>query len=459
MRYTGNDVTPFLLDRIDESRGSDAPHGTITYLNRTSAESTVGFIVSDGYTNTRSDDKIPDFSYNDINQDNFNLCFAGSVDIDRDHYLIYPTSGSETSDQILITNYEEGNHSIYRLPLSCMGLYINSYDVTWNDLLLYANWDKLATKYGSWREFSFTKGAPIAIGGGHHGQITQLNNTETEDYPVMIRGISIIDGSTLQVTTDYQDYVIGDTIVLEAVTGMVEVNGKQSSIINVIDNYNFQLAIPTAQFSAYVSGGQASKCIEFNCITKKFNPFSENDKKVSCGWLYFYVSTTNTDLTSNKYINGIQLTNPCELSVPGHGYKNNDQVYVNGVLGTTEINNNYYYITVIDSDTISLNDVDATGYTPYVSNGFTSTPDDAILSVRCISNDTEQSTLLNNFNPSPYQVNMSSQAAGNGIKKWYKVYINQTARFVQFQVINNQSGSNVQIHAMMPGMTGVGRMI
>jgi hypothetical protein len=459
VKYTQNDVVPFVLDRLDGSRGSQAPYGTITYLNRTNALSPLGLIITDGYSVERADDKIPEYSYNEIDSDNFNLCFAGSVDKDRDHYLIHPSMGQVESDRILITNYEEDNYCIYRIPLSCMGNYIVSFDVTWNDLTIYDTWDSLATVYGNWNSFAFSKGAPISIGGGHEGQIFRLNDIESEDYPVNIRAVTIIDNATLQVQTDFQNYEIGDFIVLEALSGMTEANNKQAPIINVIDAYTFQLQIDTSTFSTYTSGGVASKCIIFDCKTKKFNPFANADKKVSCGWLYFYVSTAGTDLTVNQSIENALQTNPCVLNVPGHGYSDNTQVYVNGVQGMTELNGNYYYITIIDSDNFSLDNIDATGYTAYTSGGFTSTPQQAILQVRCISNDTEQSTQVFPYNPAPYQVNLSNAESENGIKKWYKLWINQTARFVQFQVINNQSGASVQIHSIMPGFAPVGRLI
>lgn len=467
-KYTQNDVIPFALDRIDGSRGSQAPYGTITYLNRTNALSPLGLIITDGYSVERADDKIPEFSYNEVDSDNFNLCFAGSVDKDRDHYLIYPSMGQTQSDRILITNYEEDNYSIYRIPLSCMGNFIVSFDITWDDLLVYETWDEMASVYGNWNAFSFSKGAPLSIGGGHEGQITRLNDTETEDYPVKIRDITAIDASTLQVTTDFQKFQVGDFIALEAISGMVEANNKQYELLSRStvpgdEDYVFTLQVEAGTdataFSAYTDNGVASKCIVFDCKTKKFNPFANADKKVSCGWLYFYVSTTGTDLTVNKLIENASQTNPCVLQVPGHGYNTGTQVYVDGVQGMTQLNGLYYYITVIDSNNFSLDGIDATAYTAYTSGGFTSTPQQAILQVRCITNDTEQSTQIYPYNPSPYQVNLSNMASENGIKKWYKLWINQTARFVQFQVINNQSGAEVQIHAIMPGFAGLGRLI
>lgn len=463
VKYTQNDVVPFALDRIDGTRGSQAPYGTITYLNRTNAASPLGLIITDGYSVERADDKLPDFSFNEIDSDNFNLCFAGSVDKDRDHYLIYPTMGETKSNQILVTNYEEDNYCVYRIPLSCMGNFIVSFDVTWNDLSIYETWDEMASVYGNWNAFAYSKGAPVSIGGGHEGQIVRLNDVETEDYPVKIRDITALDYQTLEVTTDFQNFTVGSFIALEAISGMVEANNKQYELIEVVSPYVFKLRVEAGTdattFSSYTENGVASKCIVFDCKTKKFNPFANADRKVSCGWVYFYVSTAGTDLTVNKLIVGADQTNPCVLDVPGHGYRTGTQVYIDGVQGMTELNGLYYYVTVIDHNTISLDGIDATGYGAYTQGGFTSTPQQAILQVRCISNDTEQSTQVYPYNPAPYQVNLSNQISENGIKKWYKMWVNQTARFIQLQVINNQSGAVVQIHAIMPGFAAVGRLI
>jgi len=126
LKYTGNDTTPFVLDRIDESRGCDATFSVITYLNRTSATSPRGLIITDGYRVERQDEVIPDFSFNEVDGDNFSLCFAGTVDADRDHYLIYPPPNRAHSLRILNTNYDEDNYSIYRLIIVISAKFIRS---------------------------------------------------------------------------------------------------------------------------------------------------------------------------------------------------------------------------------------------------------------------------------------------------------------------------------------------
>ena len=78
---------------------------------------------------------------------------------------------------------------------------------------------------------------------------------------------------------------------------MTQANDKQAAISNVISNTQFDVEILTGGFSAYTSGGTVSKTIPFKCTTKKLNPWIDADKKVLCGWIYFYVSVAETDLT------------------------------------------------------------------------------------------------------------------------------------------------------------------
>lgn len=462
--FTGSDVEPFGLRKIDESRGSQAPYGTITYLNRTSAASTRGLIWSDGYSVARADEKLPDYSYNDIDQNRFFQCFAGAVDEDRDHYLIHPSPGQQVSDRILVTNYEEFNYSVYRIPLSCMGNFEGQFDVVWSDLTIYNTWDELAAIYGDWQQFSYDAGAPISVGGGHEGQLFKLNVTESEDYPVKIRGASIVDALTLRITTDFQNYQVGDYIVLEGMVGFTEANDKQAAIkaINTA-NYVFDLQFDTNVLSAsdnpYVSGGVASKTIVFSTRTKQFNPFAEQGQKVRVGWIYFYVSRVGTDLTANQYITGVTNTNPCVVTVPGHGYGTGDQVFIDAVMGTTQLNGLYYYITVIDGNTFSLDGVDATGYGVYTGRGFTSRPVDGKLFVETISNDKVQVNQVLEFNPQPYAINLTTFEGVFGAKKWYKMWANQTSQYLQFRFFNAQAGTKVQVHAFVPGFAGVGRLL
>lgn len=396
LKYTGNDVTPFILEKVDGSRGSSAAFSVISYLNRTIAASQRGLIISDGYQVERMDNNIPDFSFNSIDNNNFLECFSGFVDEDRDVYLIYPSQGvvkpplvpSGSSDRILIINFEEDNYAVYRLPLSCMGNFQTSITILWSDLVAangFPNWDTLAQVYNNWNSFPYSKGTPVAIGGGHKGEIWRLNNTESEDNPQKIRAMTVIDSDTVRVTTDWNNYNIGDNIVFESVGGMTEINHKQAAIKSIQTNYTvFDVDIQTLGFSAYTSGGIASKTIAFEALSKKLNPFVDSDKKIRCGWIYFYVSVSETILEN--------------------------------------------------------------------ADG---SPVPAFLDIDVITNDTD----INSVPTFQYRVDCSNLASEVGSKKWVKIWINQTAKFLQFRMKNNQAGAKIQVHAMMPGMQAVGRLV
>lgn len=469
LKYTGNDTTPFVIKKIDESRGSEAPFGAITYLNRTSALSPRGLIITDGYRVERQDELIPDFSFNQIDGVNFPLCFAGSVDEDRDHYLIYPPPNENESQRILTTNYDEDNYSTYRIPLSCMGNFVVSFDITWADLSKYINWAAFAADYGNWNSFAYSAGAPVSIGGGHNGEIWRLNVNESEDNPVRIRNITIIDATTVEVTTDWNNYSMNatdpskgaDYIFITAVEGMLEINDDQYPILSVTDNYTFRIDVPSStNFTAYTSGGTAMRVIPFSSLMKKFNPFVNEDKKVRCGWLYMYVDTTGTRLRRQIPILSVDLTDPCLITTAdNHNLANGAQISIFGVVGTVEINDGVYTITVVDATSFTLDGIDATGFTPYVSGGYVSTAVNAAMAIDIITNDNVYNTQPMINGQIPYKGTCSNLIFETGAKKWYKVYINQVGRFVQFRFRNLQAGATINVQAVMPGFAPVGRMI
>ncbi len=488
LKYTGNDTTPFTLYKIDESRGSDTTFGVITYLNRTSAASKRGLIISDGYRVDRQDENIPDFSYNEVDGspdsgsifNNFNLCFAGTVDADRDHYLIYPPSGSSTSKRILVTNYDEDNYSIYRLPLSCMGTYITSFTVTWNDLLIYPNWASFAAAYGNWNSFSYNAGSPFSVGGGQNGEIWRLSVTEEEDNLVRIYNVTVVDAVTVEVTTDYNNYrkneangttsdpdLSDDYIFLTAMVGMEELNNQQFPVTEIVSPNVFRLNISTAVISGagltpYVSGGQAQRVIPFSSQFKQFNPFIDQDRKVRCGWLYMYVNSAKTLLYRNIIIQDITQSNPCIVTTNvDHNLTSGNQVSFFGIGGMTQLNGTTAFITVIDAQTFSLNGVDSTAYGAYTSGGYVSVKQPAKLEIEILTNDRAGNdiTQLDNTSKIPYEGNCTNLVFEDGAKKWYKVFINQVGKFIQFRFKSQQAGASINIQATMPGFAPVGRLI
>ncbi len=478
LKYTGNDTTPFILDKIDESRGNDAAFSAFTYLNRSSAASRRGLIISDGYRVERQDEEIPDFSYNEISGKNFELCFSGVVDADRDHYLIYPPQGQDTSKRILATNYDEDNYSIYRFPLSCMGTYRTAFDITWNDLLKFDNWDQFAAEYSNWNSFAYNSGDPFSIGGGQNGEIWRLSVSESEDNPVRIYGVQVINDQVLQITADFNNFSLNaddptkgaDQIFLTGLIGMDEINNQQFPIVSIQSGNRFRINVrnaltpplPASSYTTYVSGGTAQRVIPFSSLSKQFNPFIDQDKKVRCGWIYMYVNSTGTSLRRSIAIQSIDQTDPCIVTTQvAHNLGNGEQVSFFGINGMTELNNIFAFVTVLTPTSFELNGIDSTAFTAYIDGGYVSIPEKSKINIEILTNSraNENITQLNNLSEVPYEGNCTNLTFEDGVKKWYKVYINQVGNFIQFRFKNQQAGSNIDIQAMMPGFQPLGRII
>ncbi len=101
-------------------------------------------------------------------------------------------------------------------------------------------------------------------------------------------------------------------------------------------------------------------------------------------------------------------TNPCQIESVDHQLQNGSIIDIENVSGMIQLNGNTYTITVIDVDNFTLNGIDATGFTSYVSGG------------TWTSNNTFSFILFgNNQNPFP-QPNfgiLSTQLAIGGIDK------------------------------------------
>ena len=76
-----------------------------------------------------------------------------------------------------------------------------------------------------------------------------------------------------------------------------------------------------------------------------------------------------TCIATTKAISGATTTNPCALTVAGHGLTTGAVIRIDSVVGMTQLNGKLYTITVVDPDTITLDGVDATGFTAWASGG------------------------------------------------------------------------------------------
>jgi hypothetical protein len=228
----------------------------------------------------------------------------------------------------------------------------------------------------------------------------------------------------------------GDEVFITGVVGMTELNNRQFKVNNVAAN-TFELQdmggtnIDGSAYTSYVSGGSANIPYEISTpyLEANLNELSfvqSADVMTICHPSYAprdltrtandawtlteitfqpeqvfptgvsvtvnstgsetdrYVVTAINRETSEESLRGLHTTtetisnitqaDPAVATITGHPYVDGDEIYIQGVVGMTEINNKVYLVSNSATNTFELQDttsadIDSTGYTAYSSGG------------------------------------------------------------------------------------------
>lgn len=217
----------------------------------------------------------------------------------------------------------------------------------------------------------------------------------TEDS-VAITGITNANPGV--VTSASHGLANGDEVFLESVGGMTQVNGKSFIVANKAAN-TFELTdqdgnnVNTSAYGTYTSGGVFKKIVELvspyreaddlfkiqyagnTDVLYLVHPYYEPRKLTRTShtsWTLSLFTRTADPFLSKKTISAATKANPCQVTATGHGYATGDIVIIEGVVGMTELNGRYYTITKVDDDNFTLDGVNSTAYTTYVSDGYAS---------------------------------------------------------------------------------------
>jgi len=194
-RFTGNSFDPFRWDKINVTKSTNAPYGTVPYDERVTAMGSKGLSACDGVNMQRYDINIID-QFLDINQNLFNFAYGVRFDTDNHTWMLYPSisTGATTSDRVLIFNFVEQTWAVYDISLSCLGIHYISTDVTWNDFALgrpvgneFPSWNVADIP---WNYYLLQDRAPSLIGGDHTGIVYVMNGGTTDDGATITANIT-----------------------------------------------------------------------------------------------------------------------------------------------------------------------------------------------------------------------------------------------------------------------------
>jgi len=289
---TRDAFNPYFSRKVPSVIGTNADFSAVSWNDTVHSVGRTGIIGTDNRHSLRVDDKIPNFTAEEFNQEDFNLTYGGFDRINNQYMWAFKDSGTSLSTQnkVLIRNYDESSWSVYDQRFSVFGQTDVGLNLAWNQIdetLGNSSWERWDTTEELWNRIGLGFGEQKTLAGDDLGFIYDVNQ-DYEDYYTDI--VSITQAAQAVLTVDASGFLAGDIVAIENVEGMTEINNYDSETNSFTkDPYVVVSATPTSLTlnvastlftAATPNTGNVSKVISFSAQTIPFNPY--RDKGLRC---------------------------------------------------------------------------------------------------------------------------------------------------------------------------------
>jgi hypothetical protein len=431
LRYIGEYGLPFIWERISSDFGAVSPYSPIVFDQGVMAVSDRGIIQAAANGVTRLDEQIPEQVFSFEIQNSAPNFVHGVRDFEKELvYWNYLDTSDASMNQtypntVLIFNYRNNTWARNRDTITCFGTAQFQFGVTWDSLTTY--WESNVT----WDNVDDQQYVDYVTSGTQHGFINIYQNPDAETaqpvttlYAPSMQITAINLGvNPNQVTIPSHNLANGEIIYIQNTLWFesgapADDPGFNNVIFNVtvVDANTITLAIwdftsqsyDAVNFSSaatYIGGGIVTLFPKMNIQGKDFNPFQGAGKQFKMSFIDFQmdaniaspaIAATTIQLFVNSYlgeqanlistnqelINSSQAcgfitaatkANPCQITSPGHSLISGTLIYIANVQGMTQLNSAIYSITVVDANNFTLDGIDSTGFSTYITGGIWNT--------------------------------------------------------------------------------------
>lgn len=296
LAYTGNQLLPFVWQKINTELGSESQMSTVPFDTEVLTIGNTGVHACNGANVQRVDNKIPDQIFQIIDKNLGVQRVAGIRDYFVEMvYWTFPSIEQNPNEKfptkVLVYNYKNGAWSFNDDCITAFGYFEQQTDTTW------------ANSLETWEEANFTWSSGVQqaqfrqiIAGNQQGWVFIIDPEISRNAPVMqISNISVVGNFTQLLIIDHT-LNNGDFIAIENAQGVTGLNGNIYQVIFVDTNHvNLISAIFTG---VYTGGGQATRISNLILKSKQWNPYVNQDRNVYLAKIDFAVQkTTDGEIT------------------------------------------------------------------------------------------------------------------------------------------------------------------
>ena len=185
LEKTTDAFNPYYPKKLPSVIGTDAPFSFSQWNNRINSIGTSGILGMDFRESLRIDNKIPNFTRDEIDSEFFNLTYGGFDRKNVQFLWSYLSSGSQstTQDKVLAYNYEEKSWSTNDLRLTVFAQHKGNTTLLWNqiDETIQSSWKEWRTTQEKWNEIGLGTNFRVSLAGDDEGFIYK-ENQDINDY-------------------------------------------------------------------------------------------------------------------------------------------------------------------------------------------------------------------------------------------------------------------------------------
>jgi len=318
LRPVSNPALPFRWDKINDFRACNGKMATVQYDRYVMAFGVRGITATDGVETKRVDNRIMDFTVDEIDADQFSKVFSSRFFEDERMLTLY-ANNSDENNKALTLDDESLAFTKYSIDMNCLGYGNLTQDFALEDFIAQNDLDVSLDDMDeeTLESFYFLDTADIFLGGNITGVIYVMNTEVTDD------GTEITSDFYTNAWNPFQQ------------------EGKEAQL-NYVDIY-----LETDQITQIT--------VEFFKDTE-VTPYAtrQSDILPPLGYISSVINITQA--------------NPANVNSAQHGLSTGDIIYIYGVSGMTEITG-VYTITVVDGNNFTLDGIDSTAYSAYTGGG------------------------------------------------------------------------------------------
>lgn len=294
LAYTGNELQPFVWQKINTELGSESTFGTVPFDKTVLTIGNTGVHACSGANVERIDIKIPDeiFKIQDKNSEPSRIQGIRDYETEMVYWTITPSDEDPHltfCNKLLVYNYRNNTWSVNDDAITAFGFFEQQTDETW------------ATSTYSWEDNDndWTDGITEAqfreiIAGNQQGYVFICNQGIAENASVMqltniagfpgpgLMNLGIIDHTLSPATPN----VSGDYIYIENAVGTMGplINGKifevvQLGVAPLDPSQVITIQVPGANAGlSYLGGGVVKRVSNIGIKTKQWNPYVEQGR-------------------------------------------------------------------------------------------------------------------------------------------------------------------------------------